>query len=238
MRGGWCGPPRLALGSLFLHLPGSRLRMLGDALPWLGSGGWPTHGRGMQRASSSQGSSPGTGSEGPAAGTPVCTAGAALFCPEKPAGGTLSPGAGRALQTAGLRAGDPRALALAEWVWSPDSSPAPHCVLRPSASRVSMPLLSWGGLLSTLPPGAEFLEGRGPDSVSQVMLGLGPARGHRLGAQLLSATPGSCGQAQEQGPWGTCSLSPLSFHPTSLHPTPCSGSPAEAGTFQERGVGG
>ena len=67
------------------------------SLPWLSSGGRPTHGRGVQRVASSQGSSLGTGSEGPASGTPVCAAGAALFCPEKPAGGTLSPGAGRAL---------------------------------------------------------------------------------------------------------------------------------------------
>lgn len=85
-------------------------------------------------------------------------------------------------------------------------------------------------LPSTLPPSAEFLEGRDPDSASQVMLGLGPARGHRLGAQPLSATPGSCRQTQERGTQGTC---PLSLHTTGLCPTPCSGSPAEVGTFED-----
>ena len=85
-------------------------------------------------------------------------------------------------------------------------------------------------LPSTLPPSAEFLEGRDPDSASQVMLGLGPARGHRLGAQPLSATPGSCRQTQERGTQGTC---PLRLHTTGLCPTPCSGSPAEVGTFED-----
>lgn len=103
---------------------------------------------------------------------------------------------------------------------SPDSTP---CVLRLSArwEFTGLPILGRAGpvlpLPSTLHPGAEFLEGRDPDSASQVMVGLG-----------------SCRHAQERGPRGTCPISPLSLHPTSLHPTPCSGSSAEAGTFQDR----
>lgn len=146
VRGGWCGPPRLTLGSLSLRLPGSRLRMVGVGLPWLSSGGRPTHGRGVQ----SQGQLPGHWFRGPCCRDSRVRCRGRVILPRKAGRRDPESWSWQGLVDSRLRPGDPRALALDEWVWSPDPSPNPVCsALWPAGSpRLSCPGEGW----SSAPP--------------------------------------------------------------------------------------